>query len=72
MGVIQEVAGAAQNGVSPALLVQGQGIFVKFPGSHEGRKKMFCYKENLFLNDNIKVLIYILYQKKTKIMDKWK
>ena len=34
MGVIQEVAGAAQNGVSPALLVQGLGIFVNFPGSH--------------------------------------
>ena len=34
MGVIGEVADVAQNGITPALLVQGKGIFVKFPGSH--------------------------------------
>ena len=33
MEVIGEVVGVAQNGISPALLVQGYGNFVKFPGS---------------------------------------
>lgn len=37
----------------------------------KGRKISF-YKENLLLNDNLKISIYILYIKKdTKITEKW-
>ena len=47
-GVLHEMAGVARNGVSFALLVQGQGIFVKlnfsFLGSHsELRLLLLCH-----------------------------